>query len=339
MQNDPGALAAKSRTDRLLAAKTTQLQLGDSDVRIGVASWTDPTLTATGVFYPSNASTPAARLGYYSSLFPLVEVDSSYYALPARRNAELWVERTPDDFTFNVKAFALMTGHPAEVSRLPRALIDALPKEKQQERRVYAKDLPAEFVDEVWRQFKSAIEPLHQAGKLGALLLQYPRWFLANRASADELRMARRRLGDISAAVEFRNPKWIEGRLADRTFGLLRDNAFTYVSVDQPQGLASSVPPTTAVTTPSLAMIRLHGRRKDTWETPGVSVLERFRYLYAPGELRELAARVEELAEKATLTHVVFNNCYANYGITNALEIGELVSRVYHHGSAATDQR
>jgi uncharacterized protein YecE (DUF72 family) len=76
-------------------------------------------------------------------------------------------------------------------------------------------------------------------------------------------------------------------------------------------------------------MVRLHGRRADVWQKPGVSVAERFRYLYNTGELAEWAQRVQEVAEKATVTHVVFNNCYANYGVTNALEIGELFSRVY----------
>src|SRR5215208_7095942 len=100
---------------------------GGGRVLVGTASWTDPTILHEGVFYPPGISSAEDRLRYYASRFPLVEVDSTYYALPARRMAELWVERTPDDFTFNVKAHALMTGQPTEVARLPRELREALP--------------------------------------------------------------------------------------------------------------------------------------------------------------------------------------------------------------------
>jgi uncharacterized protein YecE (DUF72 family) len=285
------------------------------------------------VFYPAQAKSAEQRLRYYASIFPLVEVDSSYYALPSRRNAELWVQRTPQNFTFNVKAFALMTGHPAEVTRLPKTIQQQIPSGKKEGGRVYAKDLQPEIVDSIWAHFMDALQPLHESGKLGTILLQYPPWFLANRNSANELRLARRRLGSLPAAVEFRNPRWLAPALADRTFKLLADNAFTYVCEDEPQGLTSSVPPITAVTNERLAIVRLHGHRADVWQKPGVSVSERFRYLYNTSQLAEWAQKVSAVAEKAAETHVVFNNCYANYGITNALEIGELFSRVYRSGA------
>jgi uncharacterized protein YecE (DUF72 family) len=239
------------------------------------------------------------------------------------------VDRTPPDFTFNVKAFALMTGHPAEVSRLPKAIQEEIPSDKAGAKRVYARDLPNEVVNTVWDLFTDAIQPLHQSGKLGAVLLQYPPWFTASRESAEQLRLARTRLGQLPAAVEFRNPTWLAPRIAKRTFALLRDSDFAYVCVDEPQGMASSVPPLVATTSDHLAMVRLHGRRAETWEKPGITAVERFRYLYPRSELEEWVPRVAELAEKATVTHVVFNNCYANYGVNNALEIGELFSRIY----------
>jgi uncharacterized protein YecE (DUF72 family) len=297
----------------MLPNASTSFRLAhDGALRIGVAGWTDATLTASGVFYPTHVRTPEQRLRYYATLFSLVEVDSSYYALPSRRNAELWVERTPPDFTFNVKAFALMTGHPAEVSRLPKVIQQEIPAASIEGNRTYARNLPDEIVDSIWAHFVDALQPLHNSGKLGSILLQYPPWVPASRAAAQELRKTRRRLGDLPAAVEFRNPRWLAPALADRTFKLLADNGFTYVCVDEPQGLPSSVPPVTAVTNPQLAMVRLHGRRADVWQKPGVSVAERFRYLYNTGELAEWAQRVREVAEKATVTHVVFNNCYAN---------------------------
>ena len=85
---------------------------------VGTASWTDKTLIDCGRFYPADCKTPEARLRFYASNFPLVEVDSSYYAIPVPATAQLWVERTPDDFVFNVKAFRLFTGHWTETKVL-----------------------------------------------------------------------------------------------------------------------------------------------------------------------------------------------------------------------------
>ena len=146
-------------------------------------------MTAAGVFYPDGADSAEERLQYYASRFPVVEVDATYYALPARRTAELWVERTPPDFTFDIKAHALMTGQPTETKRLPKDLREALPAEIAAKSRIYAKDLPAELTDDVWAWFADALEPLQEAGQLGSILLQYPRWFFTsseNRATIEE---------------------------------------------------------------------------------------------------------------------------------------------------------
>ena len=105
------------------------IRVGKGEVRFGTASWTDPTMIAPGVFYPPELKTAEERLRYYASQFPAVEVDSTYYALPVKRTAESWVERTPETFVFDIKAHALMTGQPTEVSRLPRAIKQELPGE------------------------------------------------------------------------------------------------------------------------------------------------------------------------------------------------------------------
>ncbi len=128
--HDPGPDASLDRIRDLppdVAAEPIRLGKDAGSVRIGTASWTDPTMTAAGVFYPDGADSAEERLAYYASQFPLVEVDATYYALPSRRTAELWVERTPPDFTFDVKAHALMTGQPTETKRLPKDLRAALP--------------------------------------------------------------------------------------------------------------------------------------------------------------------------------------------------------------------
>ncbi|HLQ61152.1 MAG TPA: DUF72 domain-containing protein, partial [Candidatus Acidoferrales bacterium] len=101
---------------------------GGGEVRVGTASWTDPTMTARGVFYPEGAGSAEERLRYYASQFPVVEVDATYYALPREQQSKLWVERTPAGFLFDVKAHALMTGQPSEVKRLPKEIREALPE-------------------------------------------------------------------------------------------------------------------------------------------------------------------------------------------------------------------
>ena len=102
-------------------------------------------MTAPGVFYPPDATTAEDRLRYYADQFPIVEVDATYYALPNRHMGEVWLERTPPDFTFDIKAHALMTGQPSEVKRLPKELREGLPLELLDGKRVYGRDLPPQF--------------------------------------------------------------------------------------------------------------------------------------------------------------------------------------------------
>ena len=324
--HDPGTDEAQARGDRA-EYDGGPLSIGSATVRIGTAGWTDPTLTVPGLFYPRGATSAADRLRYYASRFPLVEVDSAYYALPARRSAELWTERAPPGFVFDVKAYAPMTGHPTEVRRLPKAIRESLPAPLQDRARIYPDDLPAEVLDEIWRWFVDAMEPLHQAVRLGAVLMQYPPWFRPTRASADVILDAQRRLAPMRISVEFRHAGWFDGRVAGRTIEFLGEHDLTFVMVDEPQGTDHSVPPLIAVTAPPLATMRFHGRKRGVWDRPGTSVAERFRYLYSPEELIELADRVREAAREARELHVVFNNCYANYGVTNALELGALLGR------------
>lgn len=326
-RHDPGTDAAGERANDRPDSKPVRIE--QAEVRTGTASWTDRTMTARGVFYPADAKTPEARLRHYASRFSMVEADAGFYAIPDRQTADRWVERTPDDFVFDVKAHALMTGHATEVARLPRPIRDDLANVPDIGARVYAKDLPLEIRDEVWRLFRLAVEPLHEAGKLGAVLLQFAPWIRPARQTPAMLTRARQQLGDLPIAVEFRHPSWFEPRLRDRLWAQLRDHGMTYVVADTPPGTPTSVPLVAAVTTPGLAIARLHGRRSELWGARDVPVVEKYRYLYDPGELEELLAMILELADQAERVHIVFNNCYANYGTTNALEMaGMLEQRV-----------
>jgi uncharacterized protein YecE (DUF72 family) len=324
--HDPGAEAAYERGEAHAVAAREPLKVADATIRIGTASWTDPTMTAPGVFYPPDAGNAEDRLVYYANQFPIVEVDATYYALPARRTGELWMERTPPDFTFDIKAHALMTGQPSEVSRLPKDLREELPPEILDQKRVYARDLPTPIEDAIWARFLDGIEPLRSSGKLGAVFLQYPRWFFPTNESRDEIVKAKERLGDTPFAVELRHASWFNEKNADRTLRFLEKYEIPFVMVDAPPGTKSSVPPMTVVTSPKLAVVRFHGRRTETWEKSGIPVVERFRYLYSEEELGEWVPRIRDAAGQVPEIHVLMNNCYANYGTTNAREIADLLA-------------
>lgn len=340
--HDPGVAVGRARADEVRLHAPEGLLLSGIPVRVGSASWTDPTTLAPGVFYPDDVNTPELRLRYYADRYSLVEVDSTYYALPSRANAVAWAARTPDWFVFDIKAFALMTGQGADTKRLPDWLRRKLPPSVASSTRIYARDLPTELVDEVWERFLSALAPLRDANKLGPILLQFPRWFTPTRANADLLTAARARLGDALAAVEFRNPEWVTGRMTARTIALLERLRLTYVVVDAPPGTASSMPPDLHVTTPGLSVVRLHGRRTEAWEAKHTVTSERYRYLYDREELAVWAERITTLAGRVRETvppgdvfsitssnvqgvHVVHNNCHGNYATTNAEEIAELL--------------
>jgi uncharacterized protein YecE (DUF72 family) len=323
---DPGPEAAGARAVAVEdAAAGPIVTSGGSVIRIGTASWTDPTMTAPGVFYPRGADSPEERLTFYASTFPIVEVDATYYALPSARVAQAWVDRTPPDFTFDAKAYALMTGQPTETKRLPKDIRAALPGELAAKARIYARDLPAELRDEVWKLYLAGIEPLRASGQLGSVLLQYPRWFFPMGENRDLILEAREKLGGVRSAVELRSETWFNDKNRDRTMRFLADNQIPFVMVDGPQGLKSSVPPIEAVTSPELAIVRFHGRRTETWEAQGIPVVERFRYLYTQDELKEWLPRIAEAAAEAREMHILMNNCYANYGSTNARELAAML--------------
>jgi len=324
--SDPGADVAGERAADVEAAAAEPIVIrGGGRIRVGTASWTDPTMTASGVFYPASATNAEERLHHYASTFPLVEVDATYYALPAATTAQLWVERTPPDFTFDIKAHALMTGQGTETKRLPKAIKSELPEPAASKTRIYAKDLPAELLDAVWAAFRDGLEPLATAGQLGSILLQYPRWFFPSSENRAAIEDAVERLDGMRCAVEFRNASWLNEKNAERTLKFLTDRGIAFVMVDEPQGFKSSVPPVTAVTS-DLALVRFHGRNAATWEAKGITPAERFRYLYSRHELSEWVAPIRQAASEADDTHVLMNNCYANYGTTNAREIAALLA-------------
>jgi len=295
-----------------------------SRILVGSCSWTDPTLIACGRFYPEGVTSAEDRLRYYATQFPLVEVDSTYYAPPAERNSRLWVERTPDGFVFNVKAYGLLTGHPARAERLPGWLRDAVSPEALGKRNVYRKDVGDAALERLWDVHRVALEPLRAAGRLGAVLFQFPPWFVRGGPNERYLRELGERLPGQAIAVEFRGGGWMDGDAASATLSLLEEAGLAYVSVDEPQGFRSSTPPVVAATA-ALAVVRLHGRNAATWDAKTAAASDRFKYLYSEAELAEWVPRVRELEARAGAVHVLFNNNFEDWGMRNAHRMTQLL--------------
>jgi uncharacterized protein YecE (DUF72 family) len=290
------------------------------EILIGTCSWTDPTLIQSGRFYPSWAKSAESRLQYYAAQFSLVEVDSSYYALPSERISRLWVERTPERFLFDIKAFRLFTQHPTPLSALPKDIKEALPASATEKGNMYQRDLPGELADELWSRFERSLLPLDSAMKLGVVLFQFPPWFYPGDEQRDYIVSCKKRLPQYRIAVEFRHNSWISEKNWERTMGFLRDNDLPFVCVDEPQGFRSSVHPV-AEATSEIGLVRFHGRNRDTWEKKGISPAERFNYLYQEEELREWVPKIKGLAGKTRQLHVLFNNCHGDKAVANARQI------------------
>ena len=294
-------------------------------VLVGTASWSSKTLVDSGRFYPPGVSSAEARLRYYASRFALVEVDSSYYAMPSAATAQLWAERTSNDFVMNVKAFRLFTGHPTSPTVLHKDIRAALPASTRAN--LYYRDLPAEIVDELWRRFIEALAPLRASGRLGLVHFQFAPWLLCDAAAHAHVRQCVARMAGHTVSVEFRQRSWFDGDHAiASTLAFERELGVVHTVVDGPQGFANSVPALWEVTHPGFALLRLHGRNAETWNVKGArDSSERFNYDYDDAELGELAQRVRRLAAQAAATHVVFNNNMQDQGQRNAAALAQFL--------------
>lgn len=288
---------------------------------IGTASWTDKTLVQQGTFYPPGTGSAEARLRFYARNFPIVEVDSTYYYPPTARSVLAWVNRTPEDFTFHIKAYSLLTGHPTRPGSLPQDL-----KVEPKGRFLYASHLSQEVMDEVWRRFASALMPLHSTGKLGVVHFQYPEWFMPGTQSRNYIVECQDRLSNYRIAVEFRNVAWLSQDNRRNTLDFLAANNIPLTSVDMPQGFRSSMPAVALCTAPDLAYVRFHGRNQDQWDKPHAIATPRFAYRYSRQELQEWVPRIKHLADNADQVHVLMNTCYRDYAVDNARDLMQMLT-------------
>lgn len=296
------------------------------NVLVGTCSWTDPSLIKSKAFYPRGTNSAEARLRYYASQFPVVEVDSSYFAMPAPTNAALWAERTPPRFTFTMKAFRIFTGHQTPPEAFPRDLQPLLPPLAGRSKNHYYADLPEELRAELWRRFILALAPLKAAGKLEATLFQFAPWVTDTPAWRRHVETCVERMAGHRLAVEFRNPTWLAPRKVAGTLAWERGLSVVHVVVDEPQEVGNFAQPVWEVTEPALAIVRLHGRNAETWAKKGLSASsERFDYEYSDAELAELARRIAALAGLALRVVVLLNVNKDDQGIRAARRLREML--------------
>jgi uncharacterized protein YecE (DUF72 family) len=269
-------------------------------ILVGTSSWADPGFVKE--WYPPKLAAKE-RLPWYAQRFELVELNSSFYAVPDRSTVHGWVEATPPGFTFDVKAHRALSRHSAQLESLPPDLRERAETAGRGRVRL-TPDLETALAERLIEE----TAPLADAGKLGSYLLQLTPAFSPARHSLDELDRLVEVFRPHRLAVELRNRNWVDDRRREATLDWFADRDVTYVTVDAPPADNFQVMPALdAVTNPSVAYLRAHGRNTKGYLT-GKSVAERFGWRYTDDELEEIAGRARGLAESAGEVHVAFNN-------------------------------
>ena len=268
------------------------------EIRIGTAGWSYPSGNGTwdGVFYPPKGKRPRAfdELAFYAEHFDTVEINSTFYRPPAPATAKKWVERTPRRFDFSVKLYQKFTH--------PEMFVQATGKDPH--------DLGEADVDE----FKTAIAPIAESGKLGALLAQFPASFTNDPNAREYLAWLLETFRAYPTAVELRHRSWSDD--LGGTLGLLAATDTAWVQIDEPK-FRESIRQLFKANTPGMFYMRLHGRNAANWWTHDASE-DRYDYLYSADELTPVQETVEEAARVTRKSYVYMNNHYSAKAVVNA---------------------
>jgi uncharacterized protein YecE (DUF72 family) len=273
---------------------------GKTGIYIGTSGWSYPKGEGTwnGFFYPGGKIN---ELEYYSQFFNTVEVNSSFYRPPDAGIVWNWVKRTPKDFLFTMKLWQKFT-HPKmyEQATGQEAIIDQ-------------GDVDI---------FRKCLEPLAKAGKLGALLAQFPPSFKNDEKSRRILGGLANAFGEYNVAVELRHRSWSDDV---NTKVFLKENNMAWVEIDEPRfadSIAAEVPVTSGT-----AYFRFHGRNaKEWWKGDGE---QRYRYHYNETEIGELAERMKKAGREAKLMLAFFNNHWQAYAPRNANDLKKALDLPY----------
>ena len=255
-----------------------------SRIRVGTSGWSYPDWE--GRFYPAAKPRGFDELSYMARYFDCVEVNSSFYRPPSPRAAASWLRRTPPQFEFTFKLYRRFT---------------------------HERDRPW-TPDEV-KECRDGVEPVREAGRLGAVLVQFPWSFRAGDDAFRHVDAIRRDFGGLPLVVEARHVSWA----GDAAAKFLKSSGLGFCDIDQPAA-RSGVPPMTLVTSP-VGYVRLHGRNSKAWFSKDAGRDARYDYLYREEELEEWIGRIREIARAAEKTYVFTNNHYRGQAPANALQI------------------
>lgn len=261
-------------------------------VRIGLSGWGDH----DDIY--EKGTKAGEKLGMYGNVFPIVEMDNSFYATPSPERMEKWAAQTPDSFGFVVKAYQGMTGHARGKSPYPDSRT-------------------------MFQAFRESAEVLRQAGKLSAVLFQYPPWFDCERKHVDILRRTREWMDGFPLALEFRHQSWFAGEMREKTLAFMKEEGWIHTVCDEPQAGEGSVPLVLEATREDVSLVRLHGRNASGWHSSGQPNWREVRYLYrySDEELEEWKEHIGKLLEKTRECWVIFNNNSGGDAADNAIQL------------------
>jgi len=270
-----------------------------SVIRVGTSGWNYPAGEGTwnGIFYPAKRPKGFDELAFYAQHFDTVEVNSSFYRVPSAASAAAWARRTPAGFEFSLKLYQKFT-HP-EMFLKATGLDPA--------------DLDRTDVD----AFRAAIDPLARAGKLGALLAQFPASFKNEPSSRAYLEWLLRAFKDYALAVELRHRSFSEDPV--EAMGLLAEYGAALVQIDEPK-FRDSIRQNRHPNVKTVYYMRLHGRNAAQWWSHEKSE-DRYNYLYSAPELEPIVEDVEEASRDVKKTYVYANNHFSAKAVATAATI------------------
>ncbi|MDP4085628.1 MAG: DUF72 domain-containing protein [Bacillota bacterium] len=246
------------------------------------------------------------KLKEYAGHFLIVEVDSAFYAIQPKRNSEKWVEDTPKDFQFIVKAYQGMTGHQRG-------------------------EIPFESTQKMFEVFKDSLLPYMNTNKFGMALFQFPPWFNCTKENVEYLRWCKREMADIPCALEFRHQSWFMEKYRQKTIEFMKSEQWIHSICDEPQSGEGSIPVVLESTDKSKVLVRFHGRNTYGWQKKNQENWREVRYLYRYNkkELQEWAALLKNLERNCENVYVLFNNNSGGDAADNAKEMIHLLGIEY----------